>query len=461
MRYIKLNNGVEMPMIGLGVLGMDDAQVRDAVGAALESGYRLVDTASRYYNEKAVGAALADAGVPARSCSLWFKDHGYAKTKDAFRVSMDNLRLDYLDLYLIHQPFNDYYSAWHAMETGRRSDSCDRHIELLRQPVTRPGYPQSRRSSCQPARNAPASTSRLRPRCFSGDTTPCFKPGRPWLREAKQCSRVQRWRAWRKRTEKPFRRSSCAQLFSVTSRLSSRARVPSASARTSSPSGAHTGPEQRRRVAGALGMAYFKRHRRRRSLPCKKRYALATGISTQQPVTETSARSTKRFDVPGLTARRCSSRRRCRSATTGSSQHACVREERRQAGRRRARSVDPAPAAAHRVRQDNRGQSGVGVAAHAAGRVRAIGVSNFMPRHIDRLLAVASVVPAVNQVEVHPYFRQTAVLAKNAEHGILSQAWSPIGGITFYPGWGKIARARSRSRCYGRSGKPTASRPHR
>jgi diketogulonate reductase-like aldo/keto reductase len=94
----------------------------------------------------------------------------------------------------------------------------------------------------------------------------------------------------------------------------------------------------------------------------------------------------------------------------------------------------------------------------AAGRVRAIGVSNFMPRHIDRLLAVSSVVPAVNQVEVHPYFRQTAVLAKNAEHGILSQAWSPIGGITFYPGWGENRKSaleepllRSIGEAYGKS----------
>lgn len=71
----------------------------------------------------------------------------------------------------------------------------------------------------------------------------------------------------------------------------------------------------------------------------------------------------------------------------------------------------------------------------ADGKARAIGVSNFMPDHLDRLLAEASVVPAVNQIEVHPYFRQTELLAKNAAHGILSQAWSPIGGITFYPGY--------------------------
>ena len=68
----------------------------------------------------------------------------------------------------------------------------------------------------------------------------------------------------------------------------------------------------------------------------------------------------------------------------------------------------------------------------ADGRVRAIGVSNFMPDHLDRLLTASEVVPAVNQIEVHPYFRQPDVLAADAEHGILTQAWSPIGGITFY-----------------------------
>ncbi|GAA1137491.1 MULTISPECIES: aldo/keto reductase [Microbacterium] len=77
----------------------------------------------------------------------------------------------------------------------------------------------------------------------------------------------------------------------------------------------------------------------------------------------------------------------------------------------------------------------------AEGRVRAIGVSNFMPNHLDRLLAETDVVPAVNQVEVHPYFTQPEVQAANAAHGILTQAWSPIGGITFYPGWGDGKRS--------------------
>ncbi|WP_454043678.1 aldo/keto reductase [Cellulosimicrobium sp. Marseille-Q8652] len=77
----------------------------------------------------------------------------------------------------------------------------------------------------------------------------------------------------------------------------------------------------------------------------------------------------------------------------------------------------------------------------ADGKVRAIGVSNFMPEHLDRLLAETSVVPAVNQIEVHPYFRQPELLAADAQHGIVSQAWSPIGGITFYPGYGEDRRS--------------------
>ncbi|GAA1749239.1 aldo/keto reductase [Aeromicrobium alkaliterrae] len=76
-----------------------------------------------------------------------------------------------------------------------------------------------------------------------------------------------------------------------------------------------------------------------------------------------------------------------------------------------------------------------------AGKVRAIGVSNFMPEHLEKLLAETSVVPAVNQIEVHPYFRQSELLAYDDERGILNQAWSPIGGITFYPGFGDERRS--------------------
>jgi 2,5-diketo-D-gluconate reductase A len=78
---------------------------------------------------------------------------------------------------------------------------------------------------------------------------------------------------------------------------------------------------------------------------------------------------------------------------------------------------------------------------YAAGRVRAIGVSNFTVAHLDRLAERSTVVPAVNQVELHPYFRQPELQAVHAERGILTQAWSPIGGITFYPGWGEDRRS--------------------
>ncbi|GIU54576.1 oxidoreductase [Arthrobacter sp. NicSoilC12] len=77
----------------------------------------------------------------------------------------------------------------------------------------------------------------------------------------------------------------------------------------------------------------------------------------------------------------------------------------------------------------------------ADGRVRAIGVSNFMPHHLEQLLAATDVVPAVNQIELHPYFTQPAVQVKDSEHGVLTQAWSPIGGIPFYPGWGEDRRS--------------------
>nr|WP_281445494.1 aldo/keto reductase [Paenarthrobacter nicotinovorans] len=76
----------------------------------------------------------------------------------------------------------------------------------------------------------------------------------------------------------------------------------------------------------------------------------------------------------------------------------------------------------------------------AEGKVRAIGVSNFMPHHLKQLLAATDIVPALNQVELHPYFIQRDVQETDAEHGILTQAWSPIGGITFYPGWGEARR---------------------
>lgn len=121
MEKVILNNGVEMPILGFGVFQVTDAtQCEQAVSDALEAGYRLIDTAAAYMNEKAVGAAIKKSGIPREelfiTTKLWIQDQGYENAKKAFDTSMKKLGLDYLDLYLIHQPFNDYYGSWRAME---------------------------------------------------------------------------------------------------------------------------------------------------------------------------------------------------------------------------------------------------------------------------------------------------------------------------------------------------------
>lgn len=108
-------------MEGYGVFQITDfQQCRQCVCDALETGYRLIDTAAAYGNEEAVGAALRDSGVPRKdvfiTTKLWIQDAGYENTKKAFHASLEKLELDYLDLYLIHQPFGDYYGSWRAME---------------------------------------------------------------------------------------------------------------------------------------------------------------------------------------------------------------------------------------------------------------------------------------------------------------------------------------------------------
>lgn len=121
MEYVALNNGVKMPKEGFGVFQVPDAAVcEQAVLDALASGYRLIDTAAAYFNEEAVGAALKKSGTPREelfiTTKLWIQDAGYENAKKAFATSLKKLGLDYLDLYLIHQPMNDYYGAWRAME---------------------------------------------------------------------------------------------------------------------------------------------------------------------------------------------------------------------------------------------------------------------------------------------------------------------------------------------------------
>ena len=121
MQKVILNNGVEMPILGFGVYQVPDpAQCEQSVSDALEAGYRLIDTAAAYFNEEAVGAAIKKSGIPREelfiTTKLWIQDAGYENAKKAFDVSLKKLGLDYLDLYLIHQPFNDYYGSWRAME---------------------------------------------------------------------------------------------------------------------------------------------------------------------------------------------------------------------------------------------------------------------------------------------------------------------------------------------------------
>lgn len=121
MKNIILNNGVEMPILGFGVFQIPDAQECECcVLEAIEAGYRSIDTASAYNNEEAVGKAIKKSGLPREdffiTTKLWIRDAGYENTKRAFDKSMEKLQLDYLDLYLIHQPFNDYYGSWRAME---------------------------------------------------------------------------------------------------------------------------------------------------------------------------------------------------------------------------------------------------------------------------------------------------------------------------------------------------------
>ncbi|PJJ07741.1 diketogulonate reductase-like aldo/keto reductase [Flavobacterium sp. 1] len=121
MYNVKLNNGVEMPILGFGVFQMQDmAECEQAVTDAIETGYRLIDTAASYMNEQAVGNAVKRSGIAREelfiTTKLWVSDAGYENTKEAFQKSLELLQLDYLDLYLIHQPYGDIYGSWRAMQ---------------------------------------------------------------------------------------------------------------------------------------------------------------------------------------------------------------------------------------------------------------------------------------------------------------------------------------------------------
>ena len=117
---VKLSNGVSMPMEGFGVFQIPEQECEQVVRNVIESGYRLIDTASSYQNEEAVGRAVKTCGIPREELFIttkaYIQEMGYENTMKAFEGSLKRLGLDYLDLYLIHMPFGDYYGSWRAME---------------------------------------------------------------------------------------------------------------------------------------------------------------------------------------------------------------------------------------------------------------------------------------------------------------------------------------------------------
>ncbi len=146
MRNVTLNNGVEMPILGFGVFQIaDPAECERAVSDALAAGYRSLDTAASYQNEEAVGRAIAASGIPRDelfiTTKLWIQGAGEGKTRAAFERSLQRLGLDHVDLYLIHQPYGDYYGAWRDMEAiqadklsraiGVSNFHADRLIDLI------------------------------------------------------------------------------------------------------------------------------------------------------------------------------------------------------------------------------------------------------------------------------------------------------------------------------------------
>ena len=126
METITLNNGVKMPMVGYGVFQVKPEECARCVRDAIETGYRLIDTAQAYFNEEGVGAALADCGVPREdifvTSKIWISNAGEKAAAASIDESLRKLRTDYIDLMLIHQPYGDYYGSYRAMETALQAD---------------------------------------------------------------------------------------------------------------------------------------------------------------------------------------------------------------------------------------------------------------------------------------------------------------------------------------------------
>lgn len=120
MEYVKLNNGVEMPILGFGVYQIPKEDTKRCVLDAIKVGYRAIDTAQSYFNESEVGAAIQECGVPREelfiTTKVWIDNYGYEKCKKSVLESLKKLKTDYIDLVLLHQPFSDYYGAYRALE---------------------------------------------------------------------------------------------------------------------------------------------------------------------------------------------------------------------------------------------------------------------------------------------------------------------------------------------------------
>ena len=120
MEYVKLNNGIEMPILGFGVYQIPKEETKRCVLDAIKVGYRSIDTAQSYFNEAEVGEAISECGVPREelfiTTKVWIDNYGYENCKKSVEESLKKLKVDYIDLVLLHQPFSDYYEAYRALE---------------------------------------------------------------------------------------------------------------------------------------------------------------------------------------------------------------------------------------------------------------------------------------------------------------------------------------------------------
>jgi 2,5-diketo-D-gluconate reductase A len=186
---VTLNNGVEMPILGFGVFQVPPEQTEQAVTDALVAGYRALDTAAAYLNEKAVGRAIEASGIPRDelfvTTKLWVQDQGEETARRAFETSLERLGLDYLDLYLIHHPFGDYYGSWRAMEELNREGvtraigvsnfHSDRLVELIEHNEITPAVNQI---ECHPFFQRNAEQELMRERGVQIESWDPFAEGR-------------------------------------------------------------------------------------------------------------------------------------------------------------------------------------------------------------------------------------------------------------------------------------------